>query len=127
MNNQFAQLSKRWVHEEAPSENPVRMADKLSHGDISSWAHATSKPFGSPFKPRRPEVGRARNAFTPIRSLNSIHPVISKPEKHDPNSVVLHSYKDHKPDPCDINKTFSIQKSFWKLLGHRNMDVRPKA
>lgn len=61
------------------------LCDKMGVGDISSWAHATSKPFGTQFKPIRPEIGRIRAAFSPIRNLASINPIgkVFRPSKRE--------------------------------------------
>lgn len=123
------QLSARWTH---PERDGI-LTDRIIKGDISSWSRATSKPFGSQFKPVRPEVGRVRAAFTPVTSLKEcavyeeVKKELAKRKTHDPNSVVLPFAGERKQDPCDIKKTFALQKSYWKLMGYKNMDVRPKA
>jgi hypothetical protein len=71
------------------------LVDRIKKGDISSWSHATSKPFGSQFKPIRPEVGRVRAAFTPIKSLkalgvlDSIKEELARRRKHNPEGIIL--------------------------------------
>lgn len=72
----MSNLSSRYKHEE--HEVLVRQVDRLNKGDISGWAHATSKPFGTALNPRRPEVGRQTRAFTPVRDVGAIVP-LAKP------------------------------------------------
>lgn len=67
-NNLAREHLLRVVH---PTREGVAV-DKVGYVDISSWSHATSKPFGTVFKPRRPEVGR--QALTPAR-IGSIRAV----------------------------------------------------
>ena len=128
-----SQIGERTVWEEGQTGFGRTGFGKIRPGS-PKWAKATSTPFGTANNPKRPEVGRIRNSFTPIRSIKScenfgkalaILEMTTKP--HDPNSVVLPVEGARKQDPCDIKKTFKLQKSYWNLLGFKNMDVRPKA
>jgi hypothetical protein len=74
------------------------LVDHIGHGDVSSWARGTSKPFGSQFKPVRPNENAklTRDSFTPVRSLracaqsrDALDSVAAKPKPHDPSSVIL--------------------------------------
>lgn len=71
------QLSARWTHE----ERSAILVDRLGHGDISSWAKGISRPFGSVFRPIRPEVGVQPVEFNPIRKLGNLVPFV--PVKND--------------------------------------------
>ena len=80
-------LSDRWNKDEA--EHLPKQVDRLNHGDVSAWAKAVSKPWGSQRNPKRPEVPQQKIKFTPVSSLEAcvLHP---QPErKHDSCSIVM--------------------------------------
>jgi hypothetical protein len=91
-------LSARWSN---PEHDGI-VVGKMGHGDVSSWAHATSKPFGTPFKPVRPEVEFKREAFSPVRSLKAIKPVQTGGNYHDPKAVTMSA-----PNRFDENEHMS--------------------
>jgi hypothetical protein len=59
--NKPALLSDRWTH----AEHEGILVGRLGHGDVSSWAHATSKPFGSAAKPIRPNENKTLSRYEP--------------------------------------------------------------
>jgi hypothetical protein len=71
------------------------VVDRIGRADISGWASATSKPFGSLRKPVRPEVGEVRSSFQPVSSLKACAMLdkcqrnLAKRKPHDPRSVVI--------------------------------------
>jgi hypothetical protein len=79
------------------SRQHSKMLGAIRGGDVSSWASATSKPFGSVFKPIRPEVGPITRTRNPISSLGRLAAYsqalakLSKVNLHDPSLVVMPS------------------------------------
>jgi hypothetical protein len=73
-------LSARWTH--AEREVLIAQVDRLNHADVSGWSHATSKPFGSVFKPRRPNedvrLERSPVLFKAISSKGAVLPLTSR-------------------------------------------------
>lgn len=85
----------RWTHAESEDGSISRHSDRMIHADISGWSHATSKPFGSVFKPIRPEVGRIPRVSHPIASIEAAGALYANPPQakpHDPKEISL---------PCD--------------------------
>jgi hypothetical protein len=66
------------------AEREAILTGRLGHGDVSGWAKGVSRPFGSVFKPVRPEVGKVARVSNPVRKLSDVHPIIAKPSKSDP-------------------------------------------
>jgi hypothetical protein len=68
----------RWTH----AEHETTLEGKSGYGKVRfaelPWAHATSKPFGSVFKPKRPneDVRLERDKTVRVRRLTDIKPVI---------------------------------------------------
>lgn len=58
--------------------------DHISYGDVSGWSRATSKPFGSQFKPKRPEVETPRLASLKVRKLSDIKPMPERTNGPEP-------------------------------------------
>lgn len=97
------------------AEHDSIVVGKLGFGE-PRWAHATTHPI-------RPEVGRIRHQFQPIKSLRSIKPFAALPTKaHNPASVVLPGSTKQVVADNDIDKTFKIQRDYWKHLG---VDLSP--
>src|SRR5687768_2732967 len=69
---------------------------KMGFGE-PGWAKAVSRPFGTPFKPIRPEVGRINHKPTRITSLSTVAAFakaqveLSKTKPHNPNDVTIPS------------------------------------
>lgn len=78
----------RWTHEEREST----LEGKHGHGKIRrgnpTWASATSKPFGSVFKPIRPEVGKIPQACRKVENLSAIVPIIPYVMKSEPQVLI---------------------------------------
>lgn len=79
---------------------------KLGHADVSGWAKGVSRPWGSQFNPKRPECsGRVLSISRPVQVLANVKPVVSKPVKHNPASVVIPVKDKSSVDMSDANKT----------------------
>jgi hypothetical protein len=128
MNNKptIAEMSKRWTHAESEERSIPRHADRMIHADISSWSHATSKPFGSVFKPIRPcenEILPRGLRSIPVNPSQTPLPKGTKPlvPLHDTNLVVI-PFEERKPevvkaDSEAINRiTKEVNKRFDKLV-----------
>lgn len=103
-------LADRWTESCRDGDLPV---GKLGRADVSSWAHATSKPFGSVFKPRRPEVGIVRQEFQPIRKLSAIRPMMAVLADHNPASVCIPcDSRESTVERPELQRTISIAKAF---------------
>lgn len=70
--------TERWTHAEGenlPTGKVAYERKRISIGDVSAWATATSKPFGTPLKPKRPNEdvrfakGEGSKPITSIRAL----------------------------------------------------------
>lgn len=114
-------LSSRWTH---PCQDGDTPRDRVGYGDISSWSRGTVKAV-------RPEVAQVKHApAKPVSLAKAAAFYVARdnaPVKtHNPASVIIPSETKVTPNPCDIGKTFKIQKSYWKALGVKNMDVRTK-
>jgi hypothetical protein len=115
----------RVVRETATSDRPVA----IRQGNVSSWAHATSKPFGSQFKPIRPNcAGPQLSISNPVRNLDNVRPFVrSEPAIHKPGDITLPYSKVYSPESPEIKEVLRIQREFWKNLGvPRGGDVRTK-
>lgn len=117
-------LSSRWTHEE--KEGLTRQADKLGHGDISGWAKGVSKPFGSPTRPKRPEVGEVKREFHPVRSLEACKLKRIEPLLHDPSIVCLppEPFEDPRRDQSRAGIIASVNE---RLMTFCYKKIRKKA
>lgn len=80
---------------------------RMGFGDVSSWASGVSKPFGTATKPVRPEVGRVRQDFTPIRSLRNLKAFTPRPTpKVEP--ITLPSVTKYDPVEAQERKTAAL-------------------
>lgn len=96
----------RWQH----SESTGILVDRLGHGDVSGWSKGVSRPFGSAFKPKRPEVGELVRESHPVRKLSEVRPVI------DSKHVAAHPVTF--AEPTDFNETNHAAKVGEKSLAN---------
>jgi hypothetical protein len=109
------------------------VVDRIGRADISGWASATSKPFGSLRKPVRPEVGEVRSSFQPVSSLKACAMLdkcqrnLAKRKPHDPKSVTLPGKGDFNWEDRaeEVNRrTLAIATHFEEL--YRRAAVKPR-
>ena len=66
----------------------------MGRGDVTGWARGVSKPFGSQFKPIRPECSERVQSFSqPITSLANVHPVAKPEPVNDGKEICLATAK----------------------------------
>lgn len=120
-------LHKRWSNPE--KEGLTLQSDKMGHADISGWARGVSKPFGSPFKPKRPEVGPIKREFNPITNLRNCVQIEPKPIPHNPLDVCFpgDNINDPRTDGSRIVKTVEVRerldKHFARCIKRRSKRV----
>lgn len=84
-------IGSRPFHHESSTGFGTTGFGKLGFGE-PRWAHAVSKPFGTPFKPKRPLCdGPVMAIHNPVKCLANVKPVVPEPVKAEPVVLVCAS------------------------------------
>lgn len=104
---------------------------RLRSADISGWARGISKPFGSQFKPKRPNCAEAvKRTVQPITNLKAVREFVArKPKevKHDRSKLCfMPEANDHNTGEAEAGRTAEVGMMFDRFYAKMRIAKRSK-